>query len=579
MTLKLEFYHIHKYVVTSILVTLVSSFYVPCLCMVSSRNQTVIEPSCTTTTYRIKAQGGNISPVNAVSAAKTTECPLWFVHNNVTKQCECGNELGGTVHCDHEKNRVYIIDCYCMTHDNQVGTVVGSCATNIVVRKSNTSFGSYNQLPSNITQLNEAMCGQHWNRSGRFCGRCKNNHYKSVFSYDFGCIECSDSQLKYNWIKYIAFVFVPLTVFFVLTLIIRIDATHQLPNGLVAYAQIIAMPTNVRFALAIATSYPKASPFIHIVATVYGFWNLDFLRTVLPATCLKISTLQAISLDYTTAFYPLILVVITYILIELYDNGCVMVVWMWKPFGKCLDIKSSAIIAFSAFLRLSYAKLLSVTFDLLVPVWAHNVSGKPVGVYLYYDANVVYFGNEHLPYVILAVFVMLAFIILPILLLVAYPLRFCKFLWKWPALCICLDTYQGYYKDGTEGTRDCRWFSCIYLIVRILLFAAFSFVKYTSFYLFATFICLFVTLLHVVVNPYKTKYSKYNKIHSLLTLNMAIFFMAVVCIDVTSIESVHTNTFSIIVCGFSAVIPLLYGLVHLLHHLYLCLFRYFHLRE
>ena len=43
-----------------------------------------------------------------------------------------------------------------------------------------------------------------------------------------------------------------------------------------------------------------------------------------------------------------------------------------------------------------------------------------VGIYLYYDASIEYFGKKHLPYVILAVFVALTFILFPLLLLLLY---------------------------------------------------------------------------------------------------------------------------------------------------------------
>ena len=519
------------------------------------------------------------------SINKTTECPLWFLYNSVTKQCECGDELHGIVHCDHEIKRVYIIDCYCMTHDNHVGTVVGSCSTNCEVKKSNTSFGSYSLLPSNIAQLNKAMCGQRWNRSGRFCGKCEDDYYQSVYSYDFGCMKCTDSELRLNWMKYVTFAFVPLTVFYVLLLVCRINAGHPI-DGSVISAQYYASPANVRIVLTAVTTIPKAAPFIHIVATLYGVWNLDFFRTVVPSTCLKINTLQALTLDYTIAFYPLFLVIISYILIELHDNGCLLIVYIWKPVSKCfrmlnssIDIKSSVINSFSTFLLLSYIKVLSVTFDLLVPVWAHDARGNHVGTYLYYDANVVYMGKKHLPYAVLALFVMITFIILPILFLIAYPFQCCKFLWKWPALRICVDTYQGYYKDGTSGTSDCRWFSCVYLIVRIFLFVVFSFVKNSYFYLFAALGCLVVAVLLVAVQPFKRKLSTYNKVHPLLTLNMAVWFITVICIDMSSLESVHTKTFSVIISGFTAVIPLVYASVLVLQWIYVTLCRCFQFRN
>ena len=41
--------------------------------------------------------------------------------------------------------------------------------------------------------------------------------------------------------------------------------------------------------------------------------------------------------------------------------------------------------------------------------------GSVVGIYLYYDGSIEYFGKKHLPYAILAVFVALTFILFPLL--------------------------------------------------------------------------------------------------------------------------------------------------------------------
>ena len=69
-------------------------------------------------------------------------------------------------------------------------------------------------------------------------------------------------------------------------------------------------------------------------------------------------------------------------------------------------------------------KLLSVSFDLLVPTHMYHVNGSLVGTYLYYDTTIEYFGDKHLPYAVLALFTMPVFILFPILLLVLYPMRF-----------------------------------------------------------------------------------------------------------------------------------------------------------
>ena len=123
-------------------------------------------------------------------------------------------------------------------------------------------------------------------------------------------------------------------------------------------------------------------------------------------------------------------------MIELHDRNFKLVVMIWKPFRYIFtlirrnwDIKTSVIDAYATFFLLSFLKIVSVSFDLLIPTHAHPLnSSKPTLTVLYYDGTVEYFGPEHLPYAILAILISILFIILPTLLLLFYPFRFFQWL-------------------------------------------------------------------------------------------------------------------------------------------------------
>ena len=164
-----------------------------------------------------------------------------------------------------------------------------------------------------------------------------------------------------------------------------------------------------------------------------------------------------------------------------------------EPLRNQLDVRSSIVEAFATFLLLSYVKLLSVSFDILVPTHVRQMNGSLVGIYLYYDATIEYFGAKHLPYAVLALFVMLVFILFPILLLPLYPMHLFQqgldcFRVKWHAFHIFIDAVQGCYKDGTNGTRDCRYFAPAFLIIRVLLFITFALSHTALFYGAAQFV-------------------------------------------------------------------------------------------
>ena len=117
--------------------------------------------------------------------------------------------------------------------------------------------------------------------------------------------------------------------------------------------------------------------------------------------------------------------------------------------------------AFATFLLLSYVKFLSVSIDILTPASIWNVHNQQTETVLFYDGT---FKGEHIPYAILAISVMCVFSFLPIMLLCVHPCRcFQKFLNKYrlnnQALHIFMDTLQGSFKNGTNGAKDCRYFS------------------------------------------------------------------------------------------------------------------------
>ena len=177
--------------------------------------------------------------------------------------------------------------------------------------------------------------------------------------------------------------------------------------------------------------------------------------------------------------YPLALIILTYTLVTLHYPNCRLVVCLWRPFLKCCihfrrqwNIQNSLVNTFATFLLLSYVKFLSVLFDILTLTFLWDKWRRHIGTVLHYDGSVEYFGADHLPYAVLAITVLLVFTVLPILLLCLYPCGwFQKFLnrhhLRRQAPHTFMDAFQGCYKDGTNETRDCRYFVAISLITRV----------------------------------------------------------------------------------------------------------------
>ena len=154
-----------------------------------------------------------------------------------------------------------------------------------------------------------------------------------------------------------------------------------------------------------------------------------------------------------------------------------------------------------------------MSLSLLTPTHVFNDSGSHIDHVLRYDPSIRFFGVGHLPYAILAVAVLLTFGAIPPIVLLLYPLRrFQRFLNRYrllqsPALHLFIDTFQGCYKDGTNGGLNCQCFAGLYFVFRLAIFTVYT--SFTDDLLFF-FTCLGTTyigmlVLFAIFQPYKQK--------------------------------------------------------------------------
>ena len=296
---------------------------------------------------------------------------------------------------------------------------------------------------------------------------------------------------------------------------------------------------------------------------------------MIPPFCVSenITTLQAIAPQYLPAFYPLLLIVVTYILIKLYDRNVRVVVWMWKPFHKCLapfrkslrwDPKASIVSTFATFLILVYDKLILISGELLLGTKVTDIRGN-LSYYLLLAPTVPYFGNEHLPFAILAFAVFSTFIALPPLLLLIYPTKtFQKLLGclkiRWPALHIFADVFQGCYKNRTDGKYDFRWFAAMYFIIRIILFVICVIPNIATLgWTIAVIILIIGSLMFALLRPYKKNWLNILDSLILASLGLAALWIC---------HNVETQGEWIQLVGFIIALPLVYFVVYVTYRVF-----------
>ena len=492
-------------------------------------------------------------------------CPLWAKCNN--SRCMCRKELkhNNAVMCDKETLQLSVIRCHCVTFEPETNRLFeGSCIENCENFKD---IQEHLQLPFNVSKLNEVVCEEKFKRTGRLCGKCLPGHSPLAYSYDMRCVKCPEGN-RNIW-KYILMAFGPLTVFYFLVLFLKINVTSSHLHGYIIFCQIIATPIFARNIVMYNQNHPHVAPLIQTVGVVYMMWNLDFFHDFFDI-CLDMSTLSVLALDYAVAFYPLLLTVISYLLIELHSRNVRIVVILWKPFYSLLsfvrrnwDSRTTVIDAYATFFILSYTKLMCVSADLLIPVRVHILNNDSVKWALYYDATIDYFGTEHLPYAILAIFCVIIAMV-PILFLFLYQLSwFQRILHCLKVRChiitALMDSFHGSYKNGTEpGTRDCRWFAGVPLVGRFLLLLSWALILDSSFFPLAIVIIICMIVSTTYIQPYKNFLIKYAKIDIMFWGFLALFFTFEDAVTFSSLKPKIFTKVADILRVIMAVIPLIY---------------------
>ena len=437
-----------------------------------------------------------------------------------------------------------VLDCNCVTFNEEKKLVIVAACIYGCGGQSNKSSNVYNPLPRNGKALHHLMC-KSFKRTGALCGRCQPNHYPLAYSFNITCMLCPHSSR--NWWRYVIAAYLPLTIFYIIIFFFKINIISSPLYAIVVASQIFTKPTVSRVILINLNKdqYYAGScyiVFVKVLLSLHGIWNLDFFRPFYSDFCLGMGTLPNLALDYAIAVYPFLLMIITYLLIVLYDRNYRIITMIWKPFRilfsyyrRNWDIRTSVIDAYATFFLLSFVKFLSVSFDLLVPTLVYELHQHHYNysLGLYYAADIEYFGSEHLPYGILAVVVCLFFVVLPVTTLTLYPFSFFqKFLnvfpVRWYILHTFMDTFQGCYKNGTElGIRDCRWFSSVYFICYFLLFIQNAFTFSIISPNIAALILMFFAILIMAVQPYKSSLSHLNFINALFIFGLSSLFISI----------------------------------------------------
>lgn len=412
----------------------------------------------------------------------------------------------------------------------------------------------YVTLPENLSDINDFMC-RPLNRKGRVCSECMDGYGPAVMSVGFN-IQCSNCTSAWYEIPLFIFLeFFPITLFYFVILIFQINITSGSITCFIMFSQLlvisydrIAGGDNFDINDIMLTATPTSKLLLKVLLTVYDIWNLRFFRYFLPPFCIS-SSLKPIHLvfvSYISVFYPLLLMVVNWAFVRLYDCNFTPLVCLCRPFltNSCFvslrrrwnprnDIDS----VFASFFLLSFTKVLFQLIFLLTYQRLRYVvysSGEFLGLdwVVEFDLSVPYGGREQMIFAAISVLFFGILNLLPTLLLILYPFRFFQAL-----LSRCrrvqipverfVRKFNSCYKDGLDGTgKDMRSFAGLYFVVRLTLFLVGGLggallISNNDPYLLRNVIFTITGVLVALCRPYRATYM--NVLDTLLLAHLGMF--------------------------------------------------------
>ena len=438
----------------------------------------------------LQLNSGLSQELNSVTLSTNDEnCPPWFFYNSTIGLCQCFESLNIDVRCTNEGALLRFGRC--MTYqDEENVTLVGFCpyfhVDNFI---DNITQGLFFNLPKNVSELNDYMCTP-LNRKGYQCNECFEGYGISMTSLSYQCSDCDG--VWYGIPLYLVVEFIPITIFYILILVYRWNVTTAPMTSYIMFSQFAfygfifsADSRNVA-----QSQLPSGlfNFFNIVVVGFYGVWNLNFFRQALFPFCVSpdLKLIHVFFLDYISAIYPLCLIAFTWLWIELSSRGFKPIICISKNTRRCStqfklnwDKKNTIVDVFATFLLLSYSKLLFQSLAIFGPSTTQVAysSGDLSQILTSVDVGIDYFGNNHLPFAIIAILIFIFFVILPALILALYPFKvFRTLLTKLrllgshkAAFHLFVEKFYSCYRTSLDGGRDMRSFASLYFFLRFLL--------------------------------------------------------------------------------------------------------------
>ena len=475
----------------------------------------------------------NCSPLNIT--VHLLDCPLGFSLSPANGTCACDPMLDGSgVECNiNNQSFLRPTSSWIGFIDESPSNMTG------VMFHPNCPIGYCSNEVSITSNTSDSQCQPH--RTGLLCGECEEGY--SLTLGDGKCAKCSNTYLLLVLPFAVAGLLL-VTVLFALNLTV----TEGSINGLIFYANVIALNHNVLFTREGSYLYPFVA-----------WLNLDLGIS----SCLY-NGMDGYAETWFQFVFPFYLWAIILVIIQLYRK--------FPGLANRLG-GENAVKVLATLLLLSYTKL-QRTVVTIMSFTRLEYSGGVVRYVWLYDANLEFFKGKHL-YLGIAGILVLVFLIVPYTLCLTFfqQLQACSGhrLFQWVnKLKPVFDSYAGPYKDKY------RFWTGMLLVVRSLLIILFTINTAGSVDINLLIISMVsFALLMAHSNGTYNKWP-YNYLESFFYLQLGVFAVALAYIRLSndgSVTAVADTSFSLTLAIFLAIVG-----YHFLHRLAFFKKHYYQMR-
>ena len=405
---------------------------------------------------------------------QSSECPNWYHRPQGSHHCQCGPTLKGGIMCSDDG--VYVRVDYIMTWDTATNQTIAALSNyGGYVNYSAIINRVYTLMPSDSRDLNETVCAPN-NRQGFLCEDCVPGFGPTAYSPK--CMDCKKLSTVSASAIFLTLKLFPITIMFILLMIFRVNITKGPLFGYVFYCQahVLAMTRMIVFHKLFLLKVHSYGWVLQISLFLSSFWVTDF-SLLGDNYCISesLNKMDVLLLNFVSVLYQLLLVTLTFTLIELHAGNCRPFVIMWKPFGRCFSkirrnwsATDSIVHAYATLLLLSFVTLNNNFYQILQSTNVYNSTGKVYTNVLLNMPSINVYSSKYIYYLVIVVMLMFLLSVCPTALLFIYSIKMlrknvsnCCSLRIQIVLNIFVDTFQGTFKDGLNGTREYRIFPAI----------------------------------------------------------------------------------------------------------------------